>query len=298
MKKQKKPLSKGTIVSTGLFCERECGRMLFTNELDLGECKDCVKYDTRGLPRCNGCGQGLYIDESIKEQMCRECKGGNKSSPVGNPGYTSSIGSMCSHDGMPAICKFGTGTLYATGNRDDWDMSKLDLVISLTGQTLSQTVVLNKQAQSLLPLETYPNMQASLKAHVSINWKDGGAPPVNLNFFSDVIDFIQTGKNVLVHCEGGHGRTGTFVTVLLHLAKHEPSKQDRIAWLRKTYCKKAVETADQMEYLKKLGVKTKMKGSWDFPAIGKTVTGKGVIPGPTKGNEINKAYGDWHHGWM
>ncbi|MFA5132863.1 MAG: hypothetical protein WC444_06080 [Candidatus Paceibacterota bacterium] len=61
-----------------------------------------------------------------------------------------------------------------------------------------------------------------------------------------IIDYLKerttTGK-VLVTCEGAHGRTGTVLAIWcgLHLSK----KTDPIDYVRKHYCKEAIETRDQ-----------------------------------------------------
>jgi len=59
---------------------------------------------------------------------------------------------------------------------------------------------------------------------------------------------------VLVHCMGGHGRTGTALAILLGLSG--AMKKDPVAWLRKHYCEEAVETKKQIEYIQSLGVNT------------------------------------------
>lgn len=59
---------------------------------------------------------------------------------------------------------------------------------------------------------------------------------------------LLAGKRVHVGCIGGHGRTGLILAALLHL----DGEADPIAKARDVYCKKAVESAAQVNYLVKL----------------------------------------------
>lgn len=55
--------------------------------------------------------------------------------------------------------------------------------------------------------------------------------------------------NVLVACQGGHGRTGTVLSCLIMAAGVTAAKDDPITWLRDRYCKRAVESQDQIDYI-------------------------------------------------
>jgi hypothetical protein len=59
-------------------------------------------------------------------------------------------------------------------------------------------------------------------------------------------DQIVAGKSVHVGCLGGHGRTGM---VLAALVKMLGGVTDAITYVRNRYCKKAVETTAQAEWL-------------------------------------------------
>lgn len=69
---------------------------------------------------------------------------------------------------------------------------------------------------------------------------------------------IQAGKKLHAGCIGGHGRTGTFLAALVTFMTGE---LDSITYVRKHYCKKAVETHDQIEFLNKHFGITKVEGS-------------------------------------
>lgn len=68
---------------------------------------------------------------------------------------------------------------------------------------------------------------------------------------------LEDGMKVHCGCIGGHGRTGTFLAALVA----EFGEQDAIQYVRTNYCKKAVESHEQIKFLMKhFGVKN-AKGS-------------------------------------
>ena len=56
---------------------------------------------------------------------------------------------------------------------------------------------------------------------------------------------LEEGKKVHCGCVGGHGRTGTFLAALCS----EFGEKDAIAYVRKNYCEKAVESSSQTQFL-------------------------------------------------
>ena len=82
--------------------------------------------------------------------------------------------------------------------------------------------------------------------HGHIDWPDFGVPEST----QAVIEALKTGlgrarsgQDVEIGCLGGHGRTGTALACLAVLAGH-PAR-DAVAWVRSSYCAKAVETPEQ-----------------------------------------------------
>jgi len=86
--------------------------------------------------------------------------------------------------------------------------------------------------------------------HDHIDWPDFGVP-VNTEAaavaFSIVLERARSGQDVEVGCRGGHGRTGTALACLAVLAGH-PAR-DAVAWVRSSYCAKAVETPEQEAFI-------------------------------------------------
>lgn len=87
---------------------------------------------------------------------------------------------------------------------------------------------------------------------------------------------LRAGTKVHIGCIGGHGRTGT---VLAALVQHMLGIEDAITYVRTNYCKKAVETKDQIKFLHKhFGIKeadpTK-EGYSHVSSYGSSYTGAG-----------------------
>lgn len=101
-------------------------------------------------------------------------------------------------------------------------------------------------------------------------WEDGHSflfpitdmcAPSNAADFAALIKWttiqLNAGQKVHAGCIGGHGRTGTFLAALVATM----GETDAITYVREHYCKKAVESGEQIEFLAKhYGVK-KVAGS-------------------------------------
>lgn len=81
---------------------------------------------------------------------------------------------------------------------------------------------------------------------------------------------LQDGKSVMIGCIGGHGRTGLVLAALVATLRGE---KDAITYVRKHYCKKAVESSSQINFLvKHYGVTkveaSKQHGMGDYKGVG------------------------------
>jgi len=93
----------------------------------------------------------------------------------------------------------------------------------------------------------------TMAPQISIDWPDMGIPPLRPGFWNRIAALAkQEGfTNVLFYCIGGHGRTGTALcSVLVECAELTP--KDAITYVRKMYCKEAVESPAQTGYLEAL----------------------------------------------
>ena len=62
-----------------------------------------------------------------------------------------------------------------------------------------------------------------------------------------VLEQIASGKMVEVGCMGGHGRTGTLLAALRAAQGELPGRA--IGWVRNNYCKRAVESNGQVDFV-------------------------------------------------
>ena len=81
--------------------------------------------------------------------------------------------------------------------------------------------------------------------------------PSNLKQYKKMIKWItgelKVGKKIHMGCIGGHGRTGMVLSTLLNQIDGEA---DSTTWVRDNYCKKAVESKEQVDFLHKhFGIK-------------------------------------------
>ncbi len=100
--------------------------------------------------------------------------------------------------------------------------------------------------------------------------------PKNPATYGKLVDWtleqMEGGAKIHAGCIGGHGRTGMFFAALVAVAT---GRKDAIQYVREHYCKKACETAGQIDYLvKRFGVDT-AKASKSYGSGSKTIWPKG-----------------------
>lgn len=131
--------------------------------------------------------------------------------------------------------------------------NSFDLVISLEKRDLS----LYQKARNILGLTKW----------IKIEWPDFSVPLMNREDWNGIAKVIFSGryKNVLVHCMGGIGRTGTALAILSRLGgieeniledieveggyKEIEKKLTPIEFIRSNYLSYAVETIEQERYV-------------------------------------------------
>lgn len=176
---------------------------------------------------------------------------------------TSIFKSLCSHKGSPLVFSIGKGKVFAGGSRDfdDWNLENVDLIVKLTGP-LSNPISFNSGAKAMLTEKTREALSSVLMPYVFVTWEDMKAPPFGKKFVTTLVELVREGKNILVHCLGGHGRTGTLLTALAIEAGLVPPETDEVDWLRSIYCKEAVESESQFRWLRStMGAITIQTGS-------------------------------------
>lgn len=117
---------------------------------------------------------------------------------------------------------------------------------------------------------------------LKIDWPDMGIPAMTKKEWVNLVKTLEKIKkevfkdkvmDVLCCCVGGHGRTGTSLSIIAGLTILEKKKQCPVTYVRTNYCKKAVESEEQSEYITKItGKKVKADVGWSYtPSAGATL---------------------------
>ena len=105
-------------------------------------------------------------------------------------------------------------------------------------------------------LEGDKELQASLEQHVStvpgtrvlkVDWFDRRAPNLAPSFWPAFNALVH--GDVLTCCQGGHGRSGTSFVCLLMCNAPDYDALDAIVHLRAVHCPRAIESAEQHQYI-------------------------------------------------
>jgi len=161
------------------------------------------------------------------------------------------VGGSCKHKNGVGVLKTSTGISLAGSSASVSTDFKVDYVIDMNGhyptspsQTLSGTKkILSKLTKFLIKEEDFPEV-------LRVKCKDFSAPEVSHDMWIELLKILPKGAKVLCTCQGGHGRTGTALASILAADRYTAS--EAIEMVRKHYCKEAVETESQENYI--LGV--------------------------------------------
>ena len=183
--------------------------------------------------------------------------------------------SRCEHTVKP-IMTIGKSPLYV-GSATEYKY-----YVRRESENLGLTVCLNKGSQytfdkldimspmvstteMLLP---YTQIKHPGTHYFSIDWPDRGAIDLPAQFWTTLIAFItdKVGtETTWIHCIGGHGRTGTALSIIAYMLG-KCGKMDPVEWVRKNYCKECVESDVQIEYIEdilNINVTAKIPTVWD-----------------------------------
>lgn len=102
-------------------------------------------------------------------------------------------------------------------------------------------------------------LSAPEPTYITIDWPDGGMPPVLPGFWRELAHLLHaSGDSIVVCCMGSHGRTGTALVALrmamVDLGYVAPGQTlgDLVDEVRARHCQSAVETSAQVTYLRTL----------------------------------------------
>lgn len=86
-----------------------------------------------------------------------------------------------------------------------------------------------------------------------LDWPDRQEPRCDIDWWRTLLDNLVThynGSRIIVSCMGSHGRTGTMMACLILTANPSISVENTIKFVRKHHCYKAIESDDQIDYLR------------------------------------------------
>lgn len=132
------------------------------------------------------------------------------------------------------------------------------LVINLSGVSHDFSpefpVTGNGPAKELLGCDLFDGDSALEVAVLEIEWDDGGTPRgLSASWWQQLARALQKiDGDIAVCCVGGHGRTGTALSVLTHHMGLVGEDYDPVEWVRTHYCDSAVETLSQITYIERM----------------------------------------------
>lgn len=96
-------------------------------------------------------------------------------------------------------------------------------------------------------LEKYTLSSADGPRCLKIDWADRKAPFLHPAFWPDLAKTLE--GDVVINCQGGHGRSGTALVCLMMVLNPEYGAADGIIHLRAVHCPRAIESAEQHKYI-------------------------------------------------
>lgn len=143
------------------------------------------------------------------------------------------------------VLEIHAGRIYAAGDHHD-------LIIDLTGGSPDPVMRGWNLPPGLQKLADRYHQRT-----LSIRWPDYGTPKIDgTDWYDLATELLEDDSlcDIYLGCQGGHGRTGTALTILGVLlgAFDEHDDPDRIFAVRDRYCQNAVESLEQVEYIEQI----------------------------------------------
>lgn len=134
------------------------------------------------------------------------------------------------------------GIEYHACDRDGAPSFNGDILFNLTGQSHMGSMPDALSRHLLMKWE-----------EVVVPWADMRVVPVKPEFWGAIHDYAESkgAKKVCLHCQAGHGRTGTALSAIL-ITQAGYTAAEAVATIRECHCVEAVESDTQCRYLMNL----------------------------------------------
>lgn len=177
-------------------------------------------------------------------------------------------GSLTSPSSWNAVAKNGSGKASATPCFESHPKLNLSSGVLIggsctRGKLVDADIRVGLDWSMKIGRPAWPWLPKGDKIEFLFEINDGAAPP-NIADFMELVTYLaqmlEFGKTVTVGCIGGHGRTGTVIVAIVALMYRTGLLADCpdqallkdgqiIQWVRAHYCKKAVESQKQVDFL-------------------------------------------------
>ncbi len=176
------------------------------------------------------------------------------------------MGMACTHNKITRVMTLNECEVHAGSEMQVREHGhEFDLVISLTGHANRKPVNFRMSRGSLRMLSNLNDYMKRKMHNLIIDWPDMSIPDLDLEFWQALYqDLAKMKGRAVVHCMGGHGRTGTALAILAFLSS-SCGDEDAVSWVREVYCQESVETASQITYLRNvIGIPTHAEPSSSY----------------------------------
>lgn len=228
-----------------------------TKEKEILTCKCCKQADITTMASDKLCNICFSRCKGAKECKRKEGEPAQLYSTSGS-NVTSYVYKKC-HEGPVKVIEsqgleiYGSSRIEAKENFYDFD-----LVIGL-GEKVEPSLHVYAKLKSV-GLERLIEKWYKQPEHIVLGWPDMGVPLLSREFWLELVEILRKkGRDrarhsnvykVLFHCMGGHGRTGTALSIMGAFVGGWDSHL--IATMRVLYCEHGVESQGQVGYIEKI----------------------------------------------
>lgn len=222
-----------------------------------------VKCPTHGitcyLARCVEAGDCQYNNTMIGKAAAKCIKKGKTMLPSQSPTAPSAL---C-HAGLYPIGKIGSAQIWlgretAVAPHIDGRPKPVALIVNCAMEwghgipkEMVQDVAGNEAARMLLGDRLFKSHKPT--PQISVDWPDYGTPNLRRSWWVRLSAALSNiDGDVIFHCVGGHGRTGTAAAILACLNGWVTREQCPVTWLRERYCQNVVESEEQIFYIEEI----------------------------------------------